>query len=54
MTINIRGKSISTPVLERNGDYALTFLTLWFYPCDFKTKDEFTPSLLSPGNSVNF
>ena len=49
-----RGKSVSTPVLERNGDLTPTFLTLWFYPCDFKTKAEFTPSLLSPGNGVNF
>ena len=40
--------------MQCNGDFALTFLTLWFYPCDFKTKAEFTPSPLSLGNSVNF
>ena len=39
------GLSISTPVLKRNGDFALIFLTLWFYPCDFKTKADFTPAL---------
>jgi hypothetical protein len=26
--INIRGLSVSTPVLKRNGDFALIFLTL--------------------------
>ena len=51
---NVWRKSVSTPVLQRNGDFTLIFLTLWFYPCDFKTKAEFTPSLLRPGNGVNF
>ena len=50
----IIGAKVSTPVLQRNGDFAFTFLTLWFYPCDFKTKAKFTHSLLSPGNGVNF
>ena len=48
------GKSVCTPILQRNGDFVLTFLTLWFYPWDFKMKAEFTPRLLSSGNGVNF
>jgi len=30
------------------------YLTLCFYPCDFKTKRDFAPILLSPPNGVNF
>jgi len=53
----MRGLSISTPVLKRIGDFALVFLTLWFYPCDFKTKEDFTPGLwtvLTFGQKDNF
>ena len=36
--INFRGKSVSTPILQRDGDFALIFSTFLFYPCDFKTE----------------
>ena len=49
MVKQFRGKSVSTPVLQCNGDFVLTFLTLWFYPCDFKMKADFTPKWRATG-----
>jgi hypothetical protein len=36
---NLKGLSVSTTVLKWNGDFALIFLTLWFYPNDFKMNE---------------
>jgi len=49
-----RGSCIYTLVLYRNYDFAPIFLTLWIYPCVFKTKHHFTPIPPSSPNGVNF
>lgn len=45
-TMNLRGLSVYTPILKRNGDFALIFWTLWFCPYVFELKEEFAPTLV--------
>jgi len=51
---NNRFKSISTPSLQRNGDFALIFFNFVILPLQFQNEDRLYPDLLSPSNGVKF